>query len=382
MNGSNGLIIGLTGSFNSGCGTAANYLETKGFKQLSLTTKIKEEAEKRGLISPDRENLQDIGDDLRKNHGCDYLAKEVAKKIDASSDKKFVVKSFRSNFEVKYFRDKYPSFILLNIDAERNIRYGRKEYTSEEIFDRADERDSGKGQPEYGQHVRLCVDRSDIVINNNEDEKKLYNRINRYIELIESPGKYPPLDCEINMANACRQSMKTGCLKRAVGAVITKGSSQIASGYNSTPENISTCLTLSSCYRNDSRKCPKCNIEIQLILEKCINCKTEIGKDKISELNKNLDLCRAIHAEERAILQGAKIGGGISLKGTTLYTTTFPCILCAKKIVEVGIEKVFYIEPYPFREAKKLLIEAGITLQKFEGAKSRIFDDLYTKQYS
>ena len=56
---------------------------------------------------------------------------------------------------------------------------------------------------------------------------------------------------------------------------------------------------------------------------------------KFENKSKTLQYCRALHAEENAILQTAKIGG-IGLKNATIYTTTFPCELCAKKIYQVG----------------------------------------------
>ncbi|NCO65633.1 MAG: hypothetical protein COW32_09050 [Candidatus Aquicultor secundus] len=60
--------------------------------------------------------------------------------------------------------------------------------------------------------------------------------------------------------------------------------------------------------------------------------------------SKVLDLCRALHAEEHAILRmGARHMPG----ELTIYTTTFPCLLCANKIVQAGIKNVVYIEPYP-----------------------------------
>ena len=72
----NKLIIVLTGSLASGCGESAIYLEKKGFEKLSLATKIKEVAKER-KVEPSRENLQDIGDDLRratKSHGRKNMA--------------------------------------------------------------------------------------------------------------------------------------------------------------------------------------------------------------------------------------------------------------------------------------------------------------------
>src|SRR5439155_327862 len=38
---------------------------------------------------------------------------------------------------------------------------------------------------------------------------------------------------------------------------------------------------------------------------------------------------------------------GVSVKGCTLYSTTFPCHECARLIVASGIARVIYVEPYP-----------------------------------
>ncbi|MCP4130178.1 MAG: hypothetical protein GY754_04270 [bacterium] len=82
---------------------------------------------------------------------------------------------------------------------------------------------------------------------------------------------------------------------------------------------------------------------------------------------KNLDYCRSLHAEENAILNIARFGSSAALSDATIYTTTYPCNLCANKIVQVGIKKVVYLEPYPMPEAKKILEKNNITQESFEG---------------
>jgi dCMP deaminase len=96
---------------------------------------------------------------------------------------------------------------------------------------------------------------------------------------------------------------------------------------------------------------------------------------------KALDLCRALHAEENAIVQVAHLGG-VSLDNATLYTTTFPCQLCAKKIAAAGIRKVVWLEPYPHAEAQRILREAGIKFPQFEGVKARGFPRLFARSWS
>jgi len=87
-----------------------------------------------------------------------------------------------------------------------------------------------------------------------------------------------------------------------------------------------------------------------------------------------LEYCLALHAEENAILQGAKIGG-MGVKGGTMYVTCQPCSLCAKKIQQVGLKRVIYTEAYP--KSRPEIYMAGIDLQQFEGVKPRAYMRLF-----
>ena len=64
--------------------------------------------------------------------------------------------------------------------------------------------------------------------------------------------------------------------------------------------------------------------------------------------------------------------------GAEQNTTTSPCLLCAKKIIQTGIRKVVFAEAYPDRDATALLEEAGIDVVRFEGATGRAYQRLYT----
>jgi deoxycytidylate deaminase len=61
---------------------------------------------------------------------------------------------------------------------------------------------------------------------------------------------------------------------------------------------------------------------------------------------------RAVHAEMEAIIAAGRCG--LSVRGATLFTTTFPCHNCAKHIVDAGLRRVVYIEPYPKSLARRL----------------------------
>lgn len=80
-----------------------------------------------------------------------------------------------------------------------------------------------------------------------------------------------------------------------------------------------------------------------------------------------LDYCRALHAEETAIVNMARLGGSKNLNNATLYTTTYPCNLCANKIAQVGIRQLVYFEPYPQKEAKLILEAHKVKQIPFEG---------------
>src|SRR5690606_35634248 len=88
-----------------------------------------------------------------------------------------------------------------------------------------------------------------------------------------------------------------------------------------------------------------------------------------------------LHAEENAMLQISKYGGQ-GLKNGNLFTTASPCELCSKKAFQLGIKKIFYIDPYPGIATKHILknsknIEDRPALIMFQGAVGRTFHKLF-----
>jgi len=78
------------------------------------------------------------------------------------------------------------------------------------------------------------------------------------------------------------------------------------------------------------------------------------------DAGENHHLSNSIHAEASLIGKAAK--DGISLKGTNLYVTTFPCPTCAKLVSEAGIKKVYYQSGYSLSDAEDILRNAGIEI--------------------
>lgn len=73
-----------------------------------------------------------------------------------------------------------------------------------------------------------------------------------------------------------------------------------------------------------------------------------------------------IHAEQNAISDSAR--RGVSIEGSTIYVTHFPCINCSKYIISSGIKKVIYLHDYRNDEiVPKLFEQSNVEIKKFSG---------------
>ncbi len=123
---------------------------------------------------------------------------------------------------------------------------------------------------------------------------------------------------------------------RKIGAVIVKDKRIMTTGYNGAPSGIKSCVEKGECLR----------------------------RVKNVPSGTRAELCYAIHAEQNAILQAARLG--LSLLGAILYCTHQPCVICSKMIVNSGIKKVWYKNPYPDEFAVQILTEAKVELIEFK----------------
>src|SRR5690348_9204044 len=98
---------------------------------------------------------------------------------------------------------------------------------------------------------------------------------------------------------------------------------------------------------------------------------------------------RAVHAEMEAILACARTGR--STRGSTMYTTTFPCHNCCRHIIAAGITRVVYVEPYPKSKASSLhddaisvdeIGETRVPFVPFIGIGPRRYFDLFSMKLS
>lgn len=137
---------------------------------------------------------------------------------------------------------------------------------------------------------------------------------------------------------------RSTCLRRQVGAAIVKDKKVLATGYNGSPSGLKHCLDIG-----------------------CLREQMGIPSGQRHEL------CRAIHAEQNAIIQAAT--SGVSIKGSILYSTTFPCILCAKMIINVDIKEIYISEGYPDDLSKQMLNEAEVVVHRLVVSDSAKIED-------
>ena len=120
------VIVGLTGSFGSGCTEIAGILEKEfDFKAFHLSDHIKKIAREKGIDESDRWKLQTIGNELRKKHGRDFLARKTLEKaISTKTKKPLVFNGFKNVGEIDLLR-KYINFYLFAIDCSSGYRWKR-----------------------------------------------------------------------------------------------------------------------------------------------------------------------------------------------------------------------------------------------------------------
>lgn len=128
---------------------------------------------------------------------------------------------------------------------------------------------------------------------------------------------------------------RSTCLRRQVGALLIKDRNILATGYNGVPAGVTHCEDV-GCIR-EQKKVPS---------------------------GQRHELCRGLHAEQNAIIQAAY--HGVSIKGSELFCTNFPCIICSKMLINAGIQSIYYLDGYPDELSELMLKEAGLKIHKLE----------------
>lgn len=114
------------------------------------------------------------------------------------------------------------------------------------------------------------------------------------------------------------------CRRKQVGALLVKEGMIISDGYNGTPSG----------FPND--------------------CEDDEG----------LTHWYVLHAEANAIMKVARSAN--NARGATLYLTHSPCKDCSKLVLQAGIRRLVYLDPYKDTAGLELLERGGVLIQKLQ----------------
>lgn len=320
-----------------------------------------------------------------------------------------VVDAIRNPYEAFYLKKRHSDFYLMSVNTnnENRLSHLRKSHKFSDIqikeLDDKEYPSKLEGYKKYtSQNIQKCIEISDIHVNNPQSDQyghsELRAQLAWYVSLMMHPGLVMPTSMESCMQLAYSVKQNSGCISRQVGAVVTDSSYAVKTvGWNNTAQGQVPCLLRSaddllngidaaaySIYeRNDEKFREALSIkfkpfvgDIKLNGRNLSFCFKDLQNDV--EKEKNQVHTRSLHAEENAFLQIAKFGGQ-PLKGGILFTTASPCELCAKKAYQLGISKIFYIDPYPGIATSHILStgQNSPELILFRGTVGRAFHKLY-----
>lgn len=144
---------------------------------------------------------------------------------------------------------------------------------------------------------------------------------------------------KIFMELAINIAMRSHCVKRHVGAVLTKETRIISIGYNGPPAGTHNC--------------------------------DEEWPEKGCDLDSKGSCSLALHAEQNALMYAVK--NNTNVDGSTIYITLTPCLPCARMLLSAGVKKVVYLQSYaeykglPKDEGLDFLERFGVSSEKFKG---------------
>jgi deoxycytidylate deaminase len=320
------------------------------------------------------------------------------------------IDAIRSPLEAIFFQDRYAGFYLAAVacpDEQRRRRLHKLDFSDSDV-ERIDKEEYGRRDLDdtttYSvQDIQACIQRADIYISNPDEThevsrfKYLSNQLIRFVSLMKRPGIVTPTPIERCMQLAYTAKLNSGCISRQVGAAITNPNYSVqAVGWNDVPSGQVPCILRN---REDllSGGDQKAYSEYEKGDQPYLSAFKESTKRYIPIKNtgRNISYCfksefnaltkeknqvhtRSLHAEENAFLQLSKHGSA-GIIGGVLFTTASPCELCAKKAYQLGVSKIYYIDPYPGIAMRHILMGGASNpkLLLFYGAIGRAFHKLY-----
>ena len=365
----------------------------------------------------------------------------IIKRSDKTASRLYCINKLSNSLEIRYLKERYNAFYPIAIHKTNNLLSAIQEEVDRIVPSNNQNKghiikhtfnlgtteikidDYKKGEC-ASPDIEQCVSQAEIHIRikpfnqTNNSKSEFYSTAEQWMKfasLIFHPGLITPSSDERCMEVAYTAKLNSSCVSRQVGAVITNAAHSIRSiGWNEVPYGQMPCglRSLSDIVNKDFKDYKQ---YMYSDFEKCDSNKTDIYKDGktfqqkvnedyegiINEMNKrshsqcsvfcfrelhnrytsgnNQVYGRSLHAEENALIQMSKFGGEGLMNGL-IYVTASPCELCSRKLYQVGVRKIVYIDPYP-GIAREQTIASGYLqpkLMQFRGAYGASYYKLYT----
>lgn len=326
----------------------------------------------------------------------------------------YIFDQFKRKEEVDALRQVYGRlFILISIYSSKQSRkvslsgriasdhsLSRTSVDHELIAENLIKRDEEEENVENGQRLREAFPLADVFVDG-DDLDHAEKTIKRFLAAFFGSNEISPTREEYAMYIAKSAALRSLDLSRQVGAAIFSPEGEVAAlGCNEVPKpgggtywtgdkgelrdykierdendrikrsilaDVVRRLAGSDVLGGEARSQVDTEALVELVLAEVARKGSTLREAQLMDL---LEFGRIIHAEMSAISDAARLG--IPIKGKYLFCTTFPCHICAKHIVAAGINRVYFIEPYPKSYAEQLhrdsiILDAG----NYSGSKTQ-----------
>jgi deoxycytidylate deaminase len=293
----------------------------------------------------------------------------------------YIVHSLKRPDEVELLRATYgPQFILLASQPTRDERM--RNILSRNLSVQADEDrracaeslmhlDANEENDDFGQRVNKTFPRADYFVAADAS-------LSRFVDLLFGAPIEPTI-AELSMYLAHATSLSSLSTSRRVGATLVRGESIVSVGCNEVPRgedpDIKTGIDASEALKRDMLA-----ETLEYLAKGGLLKADEVTPELVSEASSKLEgsklmsvieYQRPVHAEHAAISDAGRRGQIV--EGGVLYCTTYPCHLCFKAALAVGLSEIRYIDPYPKSRAASMFPNNANKLQPYEGVAPKMY---------
>lgn len=335
-------VVGMCGAGKSI--TSDFFRDTLGYQFLRFGQITLDEVQRRGL-EPTEQIEKSIREGLRREHGMAAFAILNEPKIRSLLESGNVVADgLYSWSELKYLREQFvDNLTVVAIHSPPALRYKRLEERTQvdaQMRNRPMTSEQARSR-DYAEIENIekagPIAMADIMIVNTGEVTELLGDLNYHFGDKFRRDSWDDYFMKI----AALVAERSNCRRHHIGAITVKDKRILTTGYNGGAKDMPDCLEL-GCRKDE------------------LGHSSGVGHND----------CRAIHAEQNAIIQAAS--KGINIDGATIYSTHTPCSICANMIKNVGIRRVVSYHDYADASARAFLEKAGVQLDKLDRPYSRI----------